>query len=219
MVSGTAGYLLGRSQTGAAPQVQAEVLPNTPTPAQSQNPVPNQDQAGSFQGNQGINSFNGGFGRRGGGFGQGNNTGATNGNGVGVSNNPAQPATPANQGSAEAGNATAAASDSSASGRSLVLGSMASLAVGAALEFTTPDTNEPAFLIHEQDGSFKALSGLCTHRPYKLVYNEANKELVCNLHSVPFNIITGAPTRSPARTALSAYKVHLDGQNIVYDIS
>jgi sulfoxide reductase heme-binding subunit YedZ len=221
VVSGSAGYFLGRSQAGAAPQPQAEVLPNTPIPAQSQNPAPNQGQAGGFEGNQGGNNFSGGFGRRGGGFGQGNNPGATNGSGSASSTTPAAQGntTQQNGSSAQAGTATTAASGASASGRTLALGTVASLAVGAALEFTTPDTNEPAFLIHEQDGSFKALSGLCTHRPYKLVYNEAQHQLVCNLHSVPFNIITGAPTRSPARTALSSFKVHVDGQNIVYDIS
>ena len=98
--------------------------------------------------------------------------------------------------------------------------SSASLAAGAALQFTTPDTNETAFVIHEKDGSVKAFSGICTHRPYTLVYNTSQQALVCNLHNVPFNIITGAPTRSPARTALQSYKVHVDSQNnIVYDIS
>ncbi|MBN9388140.1 MAG: ferric reductase-like transmembrane domain-containing protein [Chloroflexi bacterium] len=235
VVSGTAGYFIGRSQAGVSGQVQTEVLPNTPMPAQTQNPVPSQGQAGGFQGNtgfnqgnQGQNNFNrgkGGFDRRGG-FSQGNNSGVEGGNGSANTNNatqPASPVTPTAQASATQPASTSAqassATTASSSGRTLVLGTMSSLGVGKALEFTTPDTNEPAFLIHEKDGSVKAFNGLCTHRPYKLVYNESSQELVCNLHGVPFNIITGAPTRSPARTALSAYKVHVDGQNIVYDIS
>ncbi len=91
--------------------------------------------------------------------------------------------------------------------------------MGSALKFTTPDTGETAFVIHEQDGSVKAYSGICTHRPYTLVFDQSQKALVCNLHDVPFNIITGAPTRRPANSPLQSYKVHVDSQNnIVYDI-
>ena len=249
VVSGTAGYLLGRSQAGATTQADTgtRVLPNTPAPAQSQNPTQNQNpaqgqgQAGPFQGNPGFNrggddqeggfGGNGGFERRGGRFGQGDNTGTGgfNGNGSAPSSNTTQPTAPATQGSAsqpsgsnpQSANTTAASTSSAATNNhSLVLGNLSTVAVGAALEFTLPNTNEPAFVIHEQDGSVKAFSGLCTHRPYKLVYDTASKELVCNLHDVPFNIITGAPTRSPARSALTSYKVHVDSQNnIVYDIS
>jgi nitrite reductase/ring-hydroxylating ferredoxin subunit len=235
VVSGTAGYLLGRSQGANASQVQTEVLPNTPVPAQ--NPAQNPAQPGPLQNNFGTNQgdgdFSGGSEERRGKFRQGNNSGATNGNGSAPPNNAAQPTTPAAQsttqppassatqaGNTQAASTTQAPGASGTNSRTLSLGSLSNLAVGAALEFTTPDTNEPAFVIHEKDGSIKAFSGLWTHRPYKLVYDAGQQELVCNLHGVPFNIMTGAPTRSPARSPLSTYKVHVDAQNnIIYDIA
>jgi sulfoxide reductase heme-binding subunit YedZ len=104
-----------------------------------------------------------------------------------------------------------------ANSRSIVLASAASLAPGNAMKFTTPDTNESAFLIRETDGSVKAFSGICTHRPYNLVFDSGQQALVCDLHNVPFNIATGAPVRRPASRALKSFKVSLDNQgNIIY---
>ncbi len=118
-----------------------------------------------------------------------------------------------------ASTASGATSTTAAAGaRSIVLAKAGSLAVGSALKFTTPDTGESAFLIKETDGSVKAFSGVCTHRPYPLVFDSSSHMLVCDLHSVPFNIVTGAPTRNPARTALKGFKVATDSQgNIVYN--
>ncbi len=221
-----------------------------PAPAQGQNggqanpangvngsqPAPaNGSNNGNFPGGAAPGSVpSNGFDRRGGGgFGPGNpgttgeNTGAGAETGANSSNNPA-PATapagsagqPGGSNTGTTGGAASGATGSSSGGRTVVLGNLSALAVGAALKFTTPDTNETAFVIHEQDGSVKAFSGTCTHRPYALVYDPSQQELVCNLHSVPFNLITGAPTRSPARTALKSYKVQVDAQNnVVYDIS
>lgn len=208
-VSGAAGYLFGRSQSEGNTLALAQVPANTAAPANpSTGTNPGNSQVGAAPSN--------GFGGRGGGFNQGN-TGASQGS-------AATPTTPAASGSAATPTTPAASSDttaqsgsSNATSRSLILGNFASLAVGSALKFTTPDTGETAFVIHEQDGSLKAYSGICTHRPYTLVFNQSQQALVCNLHNVPFNIITGAPTRRPANSALPSYTVHVDSQNnIVY---
>ena len=101
-----------------------------------------------------------------------------------------------------------------------VLAKANSLTTGSAIEFTTPDTGERAFLIRETDGSFKALSGTCTHRPFDLVFDNSSQMLVCNLHNVPFNASTGQPTRFPARASLRSYQIAQDAQgNIVYKVA
>lgn len=163
---------------------------------------------GGFNGATGNNGANG--------SGSFDNRGGRNrfGNGSAAPNTPAQnPATTAAPGAAP----TQAANSNS---RSIVLASAGSVAVGSALKFTTPDTNELAFLVHEADGSFKAFSGVCTHRPYDLVFSSSQKVLVCNLHRVSFDLASGRPGPGPARTGLSTYKVTVDGSgNVVYDMA
>ncbi|NWJ48612.1 MAG: ferric reductase-like transmembrane domain-containing protein [Chloroflexi bacterium] len=98
-----------------------------------------------------------------------------------------------------------------------VLATLASLPVGTVQQFTTPDTHKRAFVTRTADGSVKAFSGICTHRPFDLVYNQGLKQLYCSLHGACFDPATGAATRSPGRIALPALKVQVDGQgNIVY---
>ncbi|MEI7556884.1 Rieske 2Fe-2S domain-containing protein [Candidatus Chlorohelix sp.] len=97
------------------------------------------------------------------------------------------------------------------------LATLASLPVGTVLQFTTPDTRKRAFVTRTADGSVKAFSGICTHRPFDLVYNQGLKQLYCSLHGACFDPSTGAATRSPGRIALPALKVQVDGQgNIIY---
>jgi len=101
--------------------------------------------------------------------------------------------------------------------KGLVLATKANLKPGNAIKFTTPDTGQGAFLVCEADGSFKAFSSECTHRPYELVFDGQHQALVCNLHAVPFDIKTGAPLRIPARTALPRFAVQVDAAgNVIY---
>lgn len=98
-----------------------------------------------------------------------------------------------------------------------VLASLASLPIGNAVQFSTPDTNASGFLVHEADGSVKAFSSICTHRPYDLVFNKNQQIFVCPLHQAYFDIKTGAATRGPTRTPLPKINVQIDGQgNVVY---
>ncbi|MDB5083050.1 MAG: Protein-methionine-sulfoxide reductase heme-binding subunit MsrQ [Chloroflexi bacterium] len=211
-VSGTAGYLLGRVQTGEKPQVLAQdATPATSgattgsgvTQAPSQAPAATPTPAASATAQTSpATATSSSASRR-----QVGSSSAT------TTTQPASPATTTPAAS------SAASQASSTTGRSLVLGNFASLPTGSALKFTTPDTGETAFVIHEQDGSVKAYSGICTHRPYTLVFDQSQQALMCDLHNVPFNIITGAPTRRPANSPLKSFKVHVDSQsNIIYDI-
>ena len=112
--------------------------------------------------------------------------------------------------------ATATASGSASSPHP-VLATLATLPVNSARAFTTPDTNEKAFLMRLADGSFKAWNGVCTHQPFNLMFDHTHGMLVCNLHNVPFDAVTGAPTHDPARVPLKSYGVKVDDSgNVIY---
>lgn len=97
------------------------------------------------------------------------------------------------------------------------LTALSSLPVGAAVKFTTPDTSEPAILIHESNGSVKAFSTVCTHEGCEVSYYQAYHALACPCHGAVFDITTGSPVQGPARRPLTNFKVQVDGQgNVIY---
>lgn len=99
----------------------------------------------------------------------------------------------------------------------VVLTTVADCPANSSLTFTTPDTGETAILVHEADGTVKAFSNVCTHRPYPVVYDANSQLLVCPLHRACFNANTGRVTQGPARRALASMQVHVDSKgNIVY---
>ena len=123
-------------------------------------------------------------------------------------------------GSSAAASTTAATSTTAAVASGTKIATLSTLAVSSAATFTTPDTKETALVIHEQDGSVKAFSNICTHRPYDLVYQVSSQTLFCALHSANFDAKTGAVLNGPPKTALKSFSVQVDAQgNIVYSQS
>ncbi len=97
------------------------------------------------------------------------------------------------------------------------IASFSSLLTNSAATFTTPDTNETALVIHEQDSSVKAFSNICTHRPYNLVYQASSQTLFCALHSANFDAKTGGVLNGPPPTGLKSFNVQVDSQgNVIY---
>ena len=153
-----------------------------------------------------------------------NNTSVASGNSTGSTSNaptsvastgPAAGSTTSTTSVANSGNNTATATVVTISGTTII--KLSSLPVSSATTFTTPDTKETALVIHEQDGSVKAFSNVCTHRPYELVYQAGSQTLFCALHSANFDATTGAVLDGPPHTGLQSFNVHLDGQgNVVY---
>ncbi len=98
-----------------------------------------------------------------------------------------------------------------------IVGTLATMPVGEARNFTTPDTKESAILIHASDGLVKAFSTVCTHEGCDVGFNKTAQALVCPCHGAQFDIRTGAATRRPARTPLKSFNVQVDSSgNIVY---
>lgn len=128
-----------------------------------------------------------------------------------------------NTDSSGSGNTSSSSSQNSpaatAIASSAILTSLSKLPVGACTTFTTPDTGDTALLIHEKDGSVKAFSNICTHRPYELTYEQNNGQATffCALHSANFDVNSGAVINGPPRIGLSSFKVQVDSQgNVVY---
>ena len=142
---------------------------------------------------------------------------------LGKENNSTTKTTASNTPATSTGTGTAASGSSSAtsttaatvSGTKIV--TLSSLPTNSATSFTTPDTSETTLVIHEQDGSVKAFSNICTHRPYDLVYKSSTQTLYCALHSANFDPKTGAVLNGPPPTALKSFNVQVDAQgNVVY---
>lgn len=114
--------------------------------------------------------------------------------------------------------ATATPAAASAVTGGTVLATIAKLPASGVQQFWTPDTHKNAFLVRESDGSIKAFSGVCPHRPYDLVYKEDKKQFYCALHAAYFNGQTGSVISGPVRSGLPTIsKVQVDKQgNIIY---
>lgn len=201
--------LLSSNQAGTLSASNSAGTATTNPPTSTMAPQPAFPTPQARRGDRGQRFGNGGFPSDRGGTTGNPNTGNTSPVNPGAGNSGATATTPAT------GQAPVA---STSNGK--VVGNLASIPVGGAVKFTTPDTGENAFLVHEADGSVKAFSGICTHRPYNLVFDNGQQALMCYLHGVPFNLQNGAPERGPARSALQSFKVSVDGQgNIVYSNS
>jgi thiosulfate dehydrogenase [quinone] large subunit len=99
----------------------------------------------------------------------------------------------------------------------IVLTKLSAIPTGNAQKFTVPGTNAGAILIHEQDGSVKAFSTVCTHEGCEVEFVASAKMLMCPCHGAQFDITTGNATHGPARRPLASYKVQVDSSgNIVY---
>lgn len=113
--------------------------------------------------------------------------------------------------------ATTAANTTAAPVVGTILATLVSLPAGKAKAFTTPDSNEKAILVHNDDGTVCALSSICTHQGCTVDYNASSHVLACPCHGAQFNAKTGEPLKGPATRALKSFKVQVDASgNIIY---
>jgi cytochrome b6-f complex iron-sulfur subunit len=68
-------------------------------------------------------------------------------------------------------------------------------------------------LVANTGSGYIALSAACTHQGTQLVYDAPNKRLYCNSHGSTFST-SGAVTNGPASSALTTYKVTLNGTSL-----
>lgn len=98
-----------------------------------------------------------------------------------------------------------------------VIAKVSDIPVGGAVAFTTPDTGEGGYIVHEKDGSVKAFSRTCTHEGCDVTFIQSSQIFACPCHGAAFDAKTGAVLRRPARQPLPTFKVQVDGSgNVVY---
>lgn len=85
---------------------------------------------------------------------------------------------------------------------------------GAALMFKF--AGRPAILIHEKDGSWTALSAVCTHLGCTVQYEPDKDRIYCACHGGVYDPRTGANVSGPPPKPLKAYHVQAaEGKVIV----
>jgi len=92
----------------------------------------------------------------------------------------------------------------SAPGRALVAAS--SVPAGQAVQFTD-DQGGPAWLVHGQDGNFRAFSAVCTHAGCTVGANGG--EFVCPCHGGTYSATTGAVLGGPPPSPLPQLQVRV----------
>jgi nitrite reductase/ring-hydroxylating ferredoxin subunit len=67
--------------------------------------------------------------------------------------------------------------------------------------------------------SFYAIDDTCPHRGASLWEGELNgREVICPWHGAGFDVTTGAHLCPPARSAVTAYKVQVVGEEVQIDV-
>lgn len=83
--------------------------------------------------------------------------------------------------------------------------------VGHALQFTDPNSGQPAWLIHESPQTFRAFSAVCTHAGCTVDFDRQGKQFACPCHGATFDAANGQVTAGPAATSLQLIPVSNDG--------
>jgi Rieske Fe-S protein len=74
--------------------------------------------------------------------------------------------------------------------------------------------NRPALLIHLEDGSYRALSAVCTHLSCTVQYRPREQDIWCPCHNGVYNLQGGNVSGPPPRP-LQQFDVHVRGKEIV----
>lgn len=78
---------------------------------------------------------------------------------------------------------------------------------------------EEICLAHAEDGSYYALSDICTHEEYSLSEGELwGLDVECPAHGSRFNVQTGAVTGLPAVIPAKTYPVTVEDDDVYVEI-
>ena len=82
------------------------------------------------------------------------------------------------------------------------------------------DYNDKKILLSNLNGNILATDRICTHSEADLSNGILSENgLTCTLHLSVFDLNSGKPQNPPAETALETYKIKLEGQNIMVEVS
>ena len=101
----------------------------------------------------------------------------------------------------------------------VVIGKVSDVPAGSGLHFIDPSTQNDAWIVHLDSGSYVAFSAICTHQGCSVNYNTAQKLFICPCHGSEYNPAqNGAVVRPPAPRPLSKLQIRVDESsgNIYY---
>ncbi len=101
----------------------------------------------------------------------------------------------------------------------VVIGKVSDVPAGNGLHFINPSTQNDAWVVHLDSGSYVAFSAICTHQGCSVNYNAAQKLFICPCHGSEYNPAqNGAVVRPPAPRPLSKLQIRVDESsgNIYY---
>ena len=75
---------------------------------------------------------------------------------------------------------------------------------------------KPVIVVHEQDGTVKAFSAICTHLGCVVDYDAPNKQFHCNCHDSIYDS-NGQRIGGPSRLPLPAYPVTVENDEITVE--
>ncbi|HEX2098270.1 MAG TPA: Rieske (2Fe-2S) protein [Rubrobacteraceae bacterium] len=85
---------------------------------------------------------------------------------------------------------------------------------GTAVEFTDAELEQPALLVHLENGGFVAYSAVCTHR--QCIVNYRDGKLACPCHGSVYNPAAGAAVEAgPANRPLPEIPVEVQNGQVV----
>jgi Rieske Fe-S protein len=96
----------------------------------------------------------------------------------------------------------------------VALGRVTDIPRGESRPFAYPGKDNPALLIHLQNGEWRAYEGTCTHLSCVVYWDEASERLICPCHNAAFAIETGAVLMGPPRQPLPRIKLSVEGDTI-----
>lgn len=82
------------------------------------------------------------------------------------------------------------------------------------------DVNGKKYLLANVDGTYYVADDMCTHEDASLSTGNLTDNLVkCPLHGSRFDLFTGKVLDDPAEDNLKIYRVKVEGENILADLS
>lgn len=85
---------------------------------------------------------------------------------------------------------------------------------GQSLNFTYPEGDYPAILVHLPSGEFVAYEQRCTHLLCPVLYDGGKNEIFCPCHEGKFDSATGERTAGPPPRPLNKIKLEVRGNDI-----
>jgi len=92
------------------------------------------------------------------------------------------------------------------------VGAADSVAVGGSATFTDPASGDPALIVQQTAGDFRAFDAVCPHAGCTVAYQPSARIIACPCHGSEFNARTGAVLRGPAPSGLTTISV-IKGSN------